>query len=342
MKRWKINWLKAITTKSEGHLKEFDLIAIDKLLNSGFAFKDCLELLKNKQNEKIFDEIDERLQQGEMIEDFFKNYLTAQYASYFTSLIRFEAFNTSLSLMNEMVSSDNKQKQLYLKNLTYPAAIFIATILGIYFFNLWVFPSLLGVMASFAKANSLVLGMQKAISWLTNCFLFLMIFVLAVILYYKQPAKQVKGFLLYQRIFSQGFWQDFVTNDFVRFFYHCQKRGLSTQQSMKVMENLHHQPLVAFVATCIDKQLQQGEMFEKAMNLYFLDKTLYKFMVIAVNTSKIDEMLKGYMELNALKVEKQCQRISRSLQLFAYSLMGIMLVYVYQILLMPLGMIAQL
>ena len=63
-------------------------------------------------------------------------------------------------------------------------------------------------------------------------------------------------------------------------------------------------------------------------------------MIIAINTAKIEEMLVGYMEINALKVEKKCKKLSRSLQIISYVMLGIMLVFVYQILLMPLGIIS--
>ena len=342
MKTLKLYLKKIVKANAKSHMSDFDLLAIHKLLQAGFSFKECLTLLKNKKNAEIFTAIDQRLQAGEMIDDLFVNYLEKKYADYFTALIRFEPFSISLGLMIEMVQDDDQQNKMYIKSLAYPLFILVATILGIYFFNLWVFPGMLEIMQSFAKIDDTVLYLHLIMQLIANVSLFMLIIVLSFILYFKQEKNQVKGYIFFHRFIRQGFWHDFVTNDFVRFFYHCQKNGLSTKQSMAILCNLPHKPLISYVATIIDEQLQNGEMMEKALNLAFLDQALNKFMIIAINTSRIEEMLVGYMEVNALKVKERCRKLGVGLQLFSYVMLGIMLVFVYQILLMPLGVISHL
>lgn len=336
-------YLKSII-KAQDHqqISNFDLLAIHRLLQAGFAFKECMSLLTNAKNADLFAAIDQKLKAGELIEEVFAHYLTKKYADYFSVLIRFTSFTVSLGLMIEMVEDDERQKKLYIKNLAYPLLILIATILGIYFFNLWVFPGMIEIMQSFATIDEVIVYLQLIMQLIANISLFLIVIVLGMILYFKQEKNQVNGFKLFNRVIKQGFWHDFITNDFVRFFYHCQKNGLSTKHSMKVLSNLPHKPLVSYVATCIDTQLCEGEMMEKALNLPFLDHSLYKFMVIAINTSRIEEMLVGYMEINAIKVRDRCRKLGLSLQLFSYLMLGVMLIFVYQILLMPLGVISHL
>lgn len=342
MKTLKLYLKRIVKANATQHISNFDLLAIHRLLQTGFSFKECLSLLKNPKNAEVFAVIDQRLQDGEMIEKLFVDYLEKKYADYFSALIRFESFSISLGLMIEMVQDDDMQNKMYIKNLAYPSLILIATILGIYFFNLWVFPGMLEIMQNFAQINDTILYLHLTMQLIANISLFMLIIILVFILYFKQEKNQVKGYIFFHRFIKQGFWQDFVTNDFVRFFYHCQKNGLSTKQSMAVLCNLPHKPLIAYVAASIDKQLQNGEIMEKALNLSLLDQALNKFMIIAINTSCIEEMLVGYMEINALKVKERCRKLGMGLQLFSYVMLGVMLVFVYQILLMPLGVISHL
>ena len=340
MKTSKLNLKNILNIKKKEHLSSFDLLGIYKLLQTGFSFKESLDLLKNNKNNDIFFQIDERLKHGELIEDFFVEYLEARYVDYFATFIKFESFVVSLGLAIEIVQDDLKQKKLYLKNLTYPLLILVVTVLGIYLFNIFVFPNMIEVMSAFSNVDNGLLYGQRILNLIINIILMILIIILITFLYFKQEKNQVKGFTFFQRLFKQSFIHDFVTNDFVRFFYHCQKKGLSTLQSMKILCNIPHKPLVSYVARNIDERLVNGEMMENAIDLAFLDHTLYKFMIIAINTAKIEEMLLGYMEINALKVEKKCKKLSRSLQIISYLMLGIMLVFVYQILLMPLGIIS--
>ena len=135
MKTLKLNLKNILNIKKNEHLSSFDLLGIYKLLQTGFSFKETLDLLNNNSNNDIFFRIDERLKKGELIEDFFVEYLDARYIDYFSTFIKFESFAVSLGLSIEIVQDDLKQKKLYLKNLTYPLLILIVTVLGIYLFT---------------------------------------------------------------------------------------------------------------------------------------------------------------------------------------------------------------
>ena len=175
MKTSKLNLKNILNIKKKEHLSSFDLLGIYKLLQTGFSFKESLDLLKNNKNNDIFFQIDERLKHGELIEDFFVEYLEARYVDYFATFIKFESFVVSLGLAIEIVQDDLKQKKLYLKNLTYPLLILVVTVLGIYLFNIFVFPNMIEVMSAFSNVDNGLLYGQRILNLIINIILMILI-----------------------------------------------------------------------------------------------------------------------------------------------------------------------
>ena len=66
---------KLLTEKS---LSLEDLSYLSRLLKTNLSLKQSLDLLKNRKNAKIFEEIVGKLDQGLLIENIMKDYLPAQ------------------------------------------------------------------------------------------------------------------------------------------------------------------------------------------------------------------------------------------------------------------------
>ena len=69
-----------------------DLETISALLKTNLSLKDSFMIAKNKHNKDIFKLIIERLDNGELIESIFKDYLKDDIKKYFLAFIKYLSF----------------------------------------------------------------------------------------------------------------------------------------------------------------------------------------------------------------------------------------------------------
>ena len=319
-----------------------DCEAIVQLMNNGFTFIDSCNLIKNKQNNKVFNFIKTRLNKGEDITDLFIEYCPNEIRTYFTSFIKFLPFKNSLMLSISIYEESKNQRNVYLKKLLYPILTLITTIIGIYIFILVCFPVLISLMKEFDNNLDFMLKLQN-ISYLFINVLFITILVLLlIVLYFIKKDNQIKGFKLISNLKLSRFIKVMISNDFARFYQQCILIGCSTKESINILKSINEKPIIVFLSNEIDKSLSNGETMEKAFKNKYFEKGLFRFLNIAMHASNMNEMLKGYIKLNELKVNKFFNVFSYSIQLFTYSSIALVLIFVYQILMMPLTIISNL
>ena len=115
--------------------------------------------------------------------------------------------------------------------------------------------------------------------------------------------------------------------------------NVPTIQALAMLKALRNKPLVALIASELDRSLAEGEELIAAMSSPYVETALCRFMRIAVCSSECEAMLEGYLEMVQKRTEKQIRTFSRTVQLFSYTLIGIVLIFVYRILMMPMIML---
>ena len=119
--------------KPRNILRKEDCEAIAKLLDSGFSIKDALVVLKEKENEKAFDEIMNRLNDGESLHAFFYLYCPKSYVVLFESMSQCMPFLDSLLTCIEMHRAIEKSQKQIIDGMLYPSLLFLGMIVGIDF-----------------------------------------------------------------------------------------------------------------------------------------------------------------------------------------------------------------
>lgn len=323
-------------------LNEFDLQAIYEMLRCGFPLKQAIDLLLNDKNKKVFEKIQTYLELGIDVSVFFGNYLKKSYAKHFNCFIPFESFNNSLGLAINLVNDDLKTAKMYQKNLQYPLIIFITLILGVYMFDMLVFPSLLDILKQFNSDDQIAMMLKHSLDFFCLGSLFSILIILIVFMVVTKPNMQVQSYCFLHRFIHHSVIDNFITYDFVRYFKKCYEQGLSTKRILEIMKNLNDKPLLIYLANIIDERLSNGIVLEQAFNSEYIDEVLYRFMMLAVNTSSLDNILDSYLRLSEVKVERSCKKIGIIMQLSTYIILTIVLIFIYQVLFLPLNIITSL
>jgi competence protein ComGB len=323
-------------------IDRLDCEGIAGLMENGFTLKEALSLLEDRKNRDCFREIQNRLENGEKISEFFHQYCPKVYRSYYSCFAACVPFLESLRLSMAVVAEEEQQKRMYRKGLLYPCLLFLASLAGVVLFNELCFPALLSLADSFRISGPDYRRMQGIIRFATAAAAAVILVLAVLFAYYSRPQNQVRGYQIASRWHVFPVLRQHASADFVRFFRQCQKTGIRTREAMVLLKSMEQKPLVRFLAESIDRSLQQGQKMETAMQDPHIDSTLARFFTIAVYSSNLERMLDGYLEMSCARIKRHCRMITVAVQTASYLSIGAVIIVVYQLLMMPLSILAQL
>ena len=336
---WMKNWLGQKKQASSKCLDVFDVKSMSQLLLHGLSLVEILQLLETDRNKDVFDVIRKEMKEGQTLNHIFLKVTPNEINKFLMVYLRMmplsEALKHSLSLYE-------RQKQLkdnLVKTLRYPLLLLLGTMIGFIIFSKLCMPMMMNVFSMFTTDVSL-LYFQKGIQVLSLVLLFLLIVGLLVVSYYLHQDHQVQGYIALNRFKQGNLWTLSVSCNFAMYFNETLKAGCGTRETILLLQETQ-QVLVEFLSECVENLLMKGERLDKALKHPYLDEQLARFIVVGMQSGQLEVFLEQYVELAQGLIEKKAKFFTRLLQLVSYGLIGMVLIFIYQILLMPLSMLAQ-
>ena len=114
-----------------------DLSYLSKLLDTNLSIVHCINLIKNKKNEKILNDISNSLNEGRMIEEAIKIYLPKQIEEYMIPLLKSVSFTEGLSLSLKFNEKQRENQNKLISKIAYPCILLFITITVLYLFDLY-------------------------------------------------------------------------------------------------------------------------------------------------------------------------------------------------------------
>ncbi len=225
------------------------------------------------------------------------------------------------------------------KDLMYPLILLVFSIVGIYLFNAYCFEPLLDSMGQFASDLS-DLYIFRAVLDIVITALFVILLICGLLfLYFIRPKRIVLAYVLLERYWSTSILKEYLTSRFVLFFSECYKIGLKTKDSIDILKSLRAKPLVAFLANNIDKGLLQGNTMTQAMQTPYIDEKIARFIKIGQYSGAMGPMLESYMAQFQRRFTHFCKRLAKAIQVLSYGMIGLVIIFIYQILFIPMGVL---
>lgn len=312
------------------------------LLEHGFSIQDTLKILINRNNKNIFNYIDDCLKNGVDIHVIFLDILPINYKNYFNVFIKFLPLIECLKLIFSIENEKSILKKLYFKNIIYPFSMFIFTILGIYFFNIFCFPLLLAMLNEFKVKMIFLTVVYNIFNIFINIVFCISLFILVLVFLFLFDKTKVKMYKYFSKFKFFRIFKIFACNEFALFFKECCLVGCSTKTSMSILKEIKCFKIVAFLAETVDESLKKGMSINNAFSTKYFDYNLSRLLNVFININGTEKMLEGYLKINELKINSILKRISNFIKLFSYITISTILIFVYQILLLPLNIISKL
>ena len=320
---------------------KLDCEGISRLLNSGFSLTETLDLLQSKDNTAAFDHLRKELAQGKLLSACFTDITPRIYRRHLSAFLQYLPFPEALALTVSITRESDAMRKKYLRNLLYPSLLFIGTVLGMVIFNEFCFPALYSLIESFNGDPSLYLHMHTVIRILTSAVILVLVITFFILLWIMVKGIQIKSYQFMQKHFPDSMLIQYVSAEFIRFFRECIHCNIHTRKTLQIIADIPNRPLTAYLAATVSESLSQGTRFLEAVDSPALDSLLLKFIRIAVYSSDLENMLTGYLDLSQQRLDRQCRRITNTVQLISYAMIGVVLVFVYQVLMLPMNILTQ-
>lgn len=313
-----------------------DLKYLNELLKSNLPIKTCLNLIRNKHNEELFDEILSRLDKGEMIERIIVNYLPSDFGSYMVNLLKHLTFVNSLTLALSFYDKNKDNSKYLFKSIAYPIGLLFISLTALFLFDSYGLDTILNLMKQFKTDVSSFYTIRILLRILIYTFYFLFIIASLIILIFINTKRITLFYILLVKYFPNSLIKTYFTEDFVSLFVITLKLGYKSKDALTLLKSLINKPIVSFLAFHIDDLLLKGESLKDATKQNYYDETFSKFINIASYTTNFVGIMENYGELSREKIQNKMKMYASVLQASSYVVIGIVIVFIYQVLFLPM------
>ena len=313
-----------------------DLKYLNELLKSNLPLKSCLNLIKNKKNENVFNEIISRLDKGEMIEKIIVFYLSKEFGSYMVNLLKNLTFANSLELSLSFFDKNNSNNRYLLKAIAYPIGLLFICLSALFLFDNYGLDIILNLMKQFKTDVSSFNVIRVLLRILIYAFYILFIIIAGIILFFIKQKRITMFYILLIKYFPNSLIKTYFTEEFVSLFVISLKLGYKTKDALTLLKSLNNKPIVSFLAFHIDEFLLQGESLKEASGQKYYDETFSKFIHIASYTTNFVGIMENYAELSREKIQNKMKLYASILQALSYVVIGIVIIFIYQVLFLPM------
>lgn len=313
-----------------------DLTSLNELLRTNLSLKNSLELLRNKSNTKVFDKLINELDKGYLVEDVIEKYMPKEVAKYLKNLLKTMSFIDSLDLTLSFVDKVKENTKAIEKAILYPFVLLFVSLSALYLFDAYGLDTIINMLKSFKTDIGSLNVVRVLIRIIVYIFYFSLLIFIGLLMYFIQDRNVTLFYVLVCKFFPNGLLQTYFCEEFISLLLICIKQGYKTKESLSILKNLHNKPLVSFLAFHMDEKLLAGENLKEASKQIYYDYSLSNFINVAVYTNDFSKVLNDYVLLSRNRIKKKMKTIATSIQFSSYVMIGLIVVFIYQILFLPM------
>ena len=313
--------------------------SIAVLVKSGFTLQDAMRVLEDRRNTDIFHEIRTRLAKGENLASFFSGYCPKAYRSSVSGFLRYLPFDTAVMLGITVSENDKKKRETVMREMLYPVLLMCGMLAGIFLFSQYVLPRMLDLLKGFGGVSGGMDAVRRAVQIL-SAFLLAVFGISAISAAVLLSRPLIQKTYAFMTVHHRGsLLIRAASEDFTLFFLECVRMNISTINTLKLLQQIPEKPLVAMIASELDRILLSGVSFDQAVGSSYVEEPLSRFFRTAFYASECEKMLEGYLEMSRVRTKVMIRRFTLTVQSVSYLMIGAMLVFVYLVMMMPLRML---
>ena len=317
-----------------------DLSYISKLLDTNLSLSQTFNLIKNKNNEKILSKIIDNLNNGELIENIIKDYLPKEIKDYMVALLKTMSFSSALSLSLGFYDKRKENENRLISSIAYPCILLFVSITVLYLFDLYGMDAIFDLIKTFDVNLDVYDGIRIVLRIVIKGFYYGVLISVLLIIYFIQPKKISIFYLFASKYFPNSLITTYYSEEFISLLLICINAGYKTKESLNILMQMKSKPIVSFLAFHMDESLLEGESMKQAVKKDIYDIALSRFIKIANYTNEFSKMLESYVSFASSRIQRKMKKYTTTIQITTYSFIGIIVIFIYQILFIPMQAIS--
>lgn len=317
-----------------------DLSYISKLLDTNLSLSQTFNLIKNKNNEKILSKIIDNLNNGELIENIIKDYLPKEIKDYTVALLKTMSFSSALSLSLGFYEKRKENENRLISSIAYPCILLFVSITVLYLFDLYGMDAIFDLIKTFDVNLDVYDGIRIVLRIVIKGFYYGVLISVLLIIYFIQPKKISISYLFASKYFPNSLITTYYSEEFISLLLICINAGYKTKESLNILMQMKSKPIVSFLAFHMDESLLEGESMKQAVKKDIYDIALSRFIKIANYTNEFSKMLESYVSFASSRIQRKMKKYTTTIQITTYSFIGIIVIFIYQILFIPMQAIS--
>ncbi len=317
-----------------------DLSYFSKLLKNGLSINECFDLLKTRKNDEIFSKIRKRLDQGELIEKLIGDYLPKNIRSYTLALLNSLSFSAALNLSLQFYERNEEGRKDVLSNIAYPLILLFISITSLYLFDLYGIDSIFALISSFEENIGIYKDFRILFRIIVMIVYYGTLIIFCLVILFSRPQRITLFYIFLSRHFPNSFLSIYYSEEFMSLFLICVQKGYSTKESLGILKSMSSKPIISFLAYHMDESLMEGDTLKDAAKKDYYDPSLARFIKIANYTNDFSSIIESYVFMTREKIRKRMKNYTLTIQLLTYIFIGLVVIFVYQILFMPMRAIS--
>ena len=312
-----------------------DIKFLNELINSGMPIKNCLDIISTRKTKTISNKIIKRLDDGEYFEEIISDYIPNSISRYFENLINLLGFNKTIKIVLNIIETRKKNIDSVISKAIYPIILMFASMIALILFDRFGLDSIISLMSSFIDDFSTVHLFRTIFNLLT----ILMIIIMVIIFGITVAIMFGKGILIYKFInkyFPNSIINTYFTNEFVSLYLIIFNNGYKTKEALDIIKKLDNVPISSFLASEVSKGLNSGDGFIGSFDNLYFDSSFSKYLGVASFSNDYLNILERYLEYSSHKVISFIKRLTAFIQGLSYVVIGFIIIFVYQLLFMPM------
>lgn len=245
------------------------------------------------------------------------------------------AVYASLNLVKFM---QNMRKEI-VRQCAYPVFIFFFSMVSIILFSHYIIPQLLSGFD--VQVNTLMLKsiffFEYVGIFLFGMIVFLILFVILLKVNHQCHLLIFRKCVRYISLCRQ--YISYYLSGYLKCLYEC---GLNTKDSFLFLMQIKHNTFIYYVVQEILNDLNQGICLQESiLENQNLEKMFKHNFMIGSNNQNFLGSIQSYMDLQKQQWSTLMRKVSLIVQCVSYSVVGILVICVYQIMMIPLEMLKQ-
>lgn len=331
-----MEYLQKLNSFFKPHYQINDLKFLRDLIETKMSIKTCLEMISSNKTKKLSNEISLKLDEGYLFEDIIVDYVPNNISKYFEKMIKILGFNKTIDICINIAEAKQRNIESIMSKVLYPIILMIVSVVALIVFDSFALDSIIQMMSSFISDFTMI-SIFRIVFGIVTKLLILVIVLIGVVLALCIVFN--KGYIVYSylnTILPNSILCTYFTNEFINLYMIIIENGYNTKETLDIISSLDNLVISSRLADSISFNLINGEGLIQSININGIDKTLTSFFKIASYSKESLKILKSYLEFSESKIKSFIKKLTEVLQISSYVVIGMIIIFVYQLLFMPM------